>query len=387
MRNIFRVICAVLAMAFVACEEPYTPVAPDNTIASLGTPANNEIWFTTTDEQELITLDDTAFNTPITDIEYIEYGISTIRFAEALTIVGDGAFDNCRNLKNISLPESVTSIGERAFFECTNLECMTLGSKIRSCGNLAFDNCVELYSLHIPSVGEWCKIEFADPRANPLYFCNQLIENGKKVTEIIIPSWVSRIGDYAFYNYTTMSAIKISAKVQSIGKNAFEGCERLSKVDIEDLSAWCKIDFATVNSNPLSIAGTLLINGYSATNLSFEGIESISPLAFMGCNNTISVRSDSSLRIVGEEAFRGSIGLSQVEIGDGVTEIRGRAFMGCSALKSVKCHAIVPPALGDKYVFDYNATDRKIYVPAESVDDYKDHEAWSRYADAIMAMQ
>ena len=61
--------------------------------------------------------------------------------------------------------------------------------------------------------------------------------------------------------------------------------------------------------------------------------------------------------------------------------------MGCSALKSVKCHAIVPPALGDKYVFDYNATDRKIYVPAESVDDYKDHEAWSRYADAIMAIQ
>ena len=114
-------------MAFVACEEPYTPVAPDNTIASLGTPANNEIWFTTTDEQELITLDDTAFNTPITDIEYIEYGISTIRFAEALTIVGDGAFDNCDNLSTVTVPATITILGAYAFRGCDKLQTIALG--------------------------------------------------------------------------------------------------------------------------------------------------------------------------------------------------------------------------------------------------------------------
>ena len=79
--------------------------------------------------------------------------------------------------------------------------------------------------------------------------------------------------------------------------------------------------------------------------------------------------------------------LSSIELGEGVTTIEGKAFMGCSKLRSVKCYATVPPTLGDKYVFDYNAADRKIYVPAESLDAYKEHDDWSRYADSIEALK
>ena len=35
-------------------------------------------------------------------------------------------------------------------------------------------------------------------------------------------------------------------------------------------------------------------------------------------------------------------------------------------------------------MFDFNASNRKIYVPAESVDAYKSTEGWSDYADAIV---
>ena len=40
--------------------------------------------------------------------------------------------------------------------------------------------------------------------------------------------------------------------------------------------------------------------------------------------------------------------------------------------------------MGGSYVFDNNASDRKIYVPAASVEAYKTADYWSEYADAIV---
>lgn len=387
MKHIFRVIFAIVALALIGCEEPYYGSTPDTTIHSLGTPPNNEIWFITSGNRQLDNLDSTAFDSEIIDIEYSDLENNVIRFAESITTIGAGAFDNCRNLVNISLPTSVTTIAEKAFFECTGLECITVGNKLRECGYQAFDNCASLYSLHISSIGDWCGIEFANPTANPLYYCGVLTINDKKVNALFIPDWVSRIGDYAFYNYTVMSSIEIPAKVKSIGKDAFEGCEYLSQVHIKDVAAWSNIEFATASSNPLSIAETLYLNGQPTTTLSIEDTETIAPRAFYGCTSIATLKTDDKLRTIGEEAFRGCISISSVELSSEITEIAGRAFMGCKALSSVACNAVTPPSLGDKYVFDYNADGRKIFVPAESLNTYKEHSDWNRYADSIEAIE
>ena len=59
-------------------------------------------------------------------------------------------------------------------------------------------------------------------------------------------------------------------------------------------------------------------------------------------------------------------------------------FTLCDSLTSVYCKAITPPALGGNYVFVYNGSGRKIYVPTESVEAYKSAEYWSDYASAIV---
>ncbi len=389
MKNAIRITLAVVLFALVGCKEPDYGTIPDTTIASLGTPADNEIWFTTSDGRDLMGINEDAFNATITDIEYNEFGTNVIHFDAPLTTIGAGAFDTygtSRNLSNISLPESVESIGERAFFECTNLECITLGAKIKECGSQAFDNCMSLYSLHISSVGDWCQIKFANPTANPLYYGGILVANGNKITNLAIPAWISHIENYAFYNYSVMLSVKIPSSIKSIGKDAFYGCDGISKVEIEDIAAWCAIDFASAESNPLSNVKPLYVNGLPATSISLTNVEAITARAFQGCSNVTTFSSDSSLQVIGEEAFRGCVSLTTIELGEGVIEIKGRAFMGCMALGSVKCHAITPPALGDKYVFDYNAEGRKIYVPSESLDKYKNHDQWSRYADSIVAL-
>ena len=57
----FRLLLAILALGLVGCNDNETPAKPDTSIKSLGTPPNNEIWFTTNDGRELITLNEEAF--------------------------------------------------------------------------------------------------------------------------------------------------------------------------------------------------------------------------------------------------------------------------------------------------------------------------------------
>ena len=152
MKQTIKVIFAVVALALIGCEKPNYGTTPDTTIASLGTPPNNEIWFLTNNNEEPIAIDESAFDVAIESIEISELGINTIRFAGALTTIGEEAFYNCHNLFNVSLPNSVVTIGDRAFAECKNMECLTLGDGVRNCGVQAFDYCINLYSLHIPSV-------------------------------------------------------------------------------------------------------------------------------------------------------------------------------------------------------------------------------------------
>ena len=76
--KIFKIILTVAAFALFACEEPDYGSTPNTTIASLGTPENNEIWFTTTDGKTLLNLDEEAFDVAVADILYNEYGIHGI---------------------------------------------------------------------------------------------------------------------------------------------------------------------------------------------------------------------------------------------------------------------------------------------------------------------
>ena len=66
------------------------------------------------------------------------------------------------------------------------------------------------------------------------------------------------------------------------------------------------------------------------------------------------------------------------------SKIGNYIFADCETLTSLYCKAITPPALGGSWVRGYNASDRKIYVPAESVEAYKTADGWSEYAADIV---
>lgn len=387
MNRFLKIIFALVALACVACEKtPEYGTTPDTTIASLGTPPNNEIWFITTDARDLRNIDTHAFDATVEDIIYSELEYSVIRFAGPLTTIGEGAFSRCTNLHNISLPDSVTEIGEEAFFECTGMECMTLGNGLRTCGARAFDNCLAIYTLHAPSIWCWCQIEFAGPTANPTYYSQTLVVNGKKVTSLELPDIVESVKPYAFYNNTAITEVSVAASVKQFGTKAFEGCDNIRKVSVADIAAWCVTDFANETANPLSLAEELYINGSRVTNLSLEGITEVKSQAFINCTSLQSLTAE-DITTIGTEAFRACSSLRKITLGNDTKELSERAFMGCTALESVTIKATTPPALDDEYTFAYNGEGRMFHVPAESVEKYKSEAMWEPYADYIVAIE
>jgi hypothetical protein len=108
---------------------------------------------------------------------------------------------------------------------------------------------------------------------------------------------------------------------------------------------------------------------------------------FYGCSKLMSVTIPEGVISISGGAFEKCSSLTDITIPESVTEIGGYAFYECNSLTSVYCKATAPSDIywdNEWHAFDNNASDRKIYVPAGSVEAYKSAEGWSEYASAIV---
>ena len=80
-----------------------------------------------------------------------------------------------------------------------------------------------------------------------------------------------------------------------------------------------------------------------------------------------------------------------VTIPANITEIQSNALLGRPAYRpygGVVCYAKTPPVAATTSIGNWYLVQQKsyLYVPAESVDDYKAAEGWSQYASQIVAI-
>jgi hypothetical protein len=75
----------------------------------------------------------------------------------SVTSIGNGAFENCTGLTNITIPNGVTNIGYAAFVNCQSLTNATIGTSVTSIGEQAFFSCYTLTGVYFlgnaPSLG------------------------------------------------------------------------------------------------------------------------------------------------------------------------------------------------------------------------------------------
>ncbi|MBE6174798.1 MAG: hypothetical protein E7147_04550 [Rikenellaceae bacterium] len=87
----------------------------------------NHIWYTTSDAAVLSPSASADFGAEVVKNTY-EKGLGVIEFANGITKVGEGAFQNLTTLVSIVLPAEVTEIGANAFNGCSSLKSVYLSS-------------------------------------------------------------------------------------------------------------------------------------------------------------------------------------------------------------------------------------------------------------------
>ena len=131
-----------------------------------------------------------------------------------------------------------------------------------------------------------------------------------------------------------------------------------------------------------NIVSNTYINGQGI--ITFDAsVTKIGNSTFYNCSSLTSVTIPNSVTSIGNSAFSNCNSLTSVTIPNSVTSIGNSAFRNCSSLTSVFCKPTTPPT-GMTDMFDYNASDRKIYVPTASVETYKSASHWKDYADDIV---
>lgn len=141
----------------------------------------------------------------VTEIErnaFFETGLRNIQLPEKLTLIGGGAFCNCKNLKQVQLPPQLKELGEGAFFNCENLTQIQLPAQLNKLGTDAFRNCTSLDKIDIPA--GLTQIE-SDT------FCNT------GLTSVTLHEGLTKIEDGAFHDCLKLKKIRIPKSVTDIG--------------------------------------------------------------------------------------------------------------------------------------------------------------------------
>lgn len=191
-------------------------------------------------------------------------------------------------IKTLNIAEGVTSIGTCAFWGLSALTSVTTPASLKSIGFAAFADCGSISSVHVKS---------------------------------------GIIGESAFIRCRGLRTATIDSGVTAIGISAFENCDGMTGVYIEDVAAWCRIDFGGYLANPLEKARHLYLNGNLVTNLNIpSGVTEIGDYAFEYCKDLTSVTIPSGVTKIGDYAFYLCDNLTSVTLPSGLKTIGASTF-------------------------------------------------------------
>jgi hypothetical protein len=243
---------------------------------------------------------------------------------EGVVSIGKNAFEDCTNLKSVTIPNSVTSIGDYAFLGCSSLTSITIPGSVKSIGDGMWAGCNGLMSINVnndnPSYSSIDGVFFNKTQDTLIKY-----PPAKQSSVYTIPNSVTTIGGSAFSRSTNLTSVTIPGNVKSIGSAAFVLCHNLKSVTIQN--------------------GVKVIDKHAfrectgLTSITIPGsVTSIGNNAFELCTGLTSVTISDGVASIGSDAFSACLSLTSVTIPRSVTTIEAAVFVSCTSLTSINVH-------------------------------------------------
>ena len=276
--------------------------------------------------------------------------ISSLNFGFSLKKIGDKAFNGCTFPINLSIPNTVTEIGNYAFYKCGEIRKLTLPTSLERIGSYAFADCKNIGgNLLIPSsvkeigdgafsncIGFFGTIEMTHPSRidNLIKIGKEAFAGVRNITgALMIPNTVKEIGDGAFRGCISFDKhLTLSKNLTKIGKEAFSGCKKL-------------IGYLTIPNTVTEIGDNAFYGceGLNANLTISDKLQRIGNYVFYGCSRLIGgLTIPNSVTEIGAYAFYNCGGLNgNLTLPTNLKKIGDKAFASCSKLH---CEELVLPA-------------------------------------------
>mmetsp|Transcript_9526 Transcript_9526/g.21482 ORF Transcript_9526/g.21482 Transcript_9526/m.21482 type:complete len:519 (-) Transcript_9526:80-1636(-) len=151
--------------------------------------------------------------------------------------IEEGAFQGCNVLESVTIPSSVEAVGDNAFRKCSKLKKVTFLTKgpkshRRKLWNQKRDEKKEEKQSYRRSASAPSSI--TEPRSSRLRYIGEwAFFNCSSLAAVKLPYGLESIGTRAFQRCSSMSVTELPKTLTSVGENAFVGCPRETKAAYE----------------------------------------------------------------------------------------------------------------------------------------------------------
>ena len=214
--------------------------------------------------------------------------------------------------------KDVLKIGEKAFYNCSDLKQIKLPSKLESLGGRAFEG-TGIISITIPKTLKNASSNAGGALAGAKNLKEVIIEEGmekippsmasveedNQIQKVQIPSSVKEIGSSAFRNCVCLTEMSFGKGLEKIGSSAFYGCKGLKKINFTD-NADANCELTIENS---AFAGCINLEEVKLS----ENVRRIGEMTFYNCNSLKQIKLPLKLKSLGSRVFGGT-GITSITI-------------------------------------------------------------------------
>ena len=241
------------------------------------------------------------------------------RTCDALDCTYESTIDSVHIGKTASykgIAMNIKNVNHYTFYKNSYLNKVTIDDEFSGTfGDFAFAECCNVDGIELPnkvqSIGSNC------------------FEGCEKLEYAIIGTAIPAIKNNTFNRCSSLAAIEIPKNVASVEDFAFGGCKALEQVSIANRESI--IDLGSNGSNPMFV-DCPLDSVYIGGNISYSTADTCGYSPFYRNTSLRAVTITDKETEISDNEFYGCTNLKYVSIGDGVESIGNWAFSGCSSL-------------------------------------------------------